>query len=563
MFKRFTTALRDFFLPADDAPVFVRVMPYLVLGGLTFVVLFAGVYAWEYTNSPEFCGTACHTMPPEYAAYQVSPHARVACVDCHIGKDFITTRVTRKAGDVRHIIAQTFKTYEYPIRAHQLRPARETCERCHFPEKFSDDSLREIKQFQPDPNNTPTSIYLTLKTGGGTKREGLGRGIHWHIENELYYLPLDPEEQEIPYVQVVNDDGSITEYLDIESDIDPTTIDPEDLKVMDCITCHNRISHRIVPPDVAVDELLNRELISPEIPEIRLKAVEALETEYESVELALIGLAALEDYYRVVHPEFYEQNTILIQDAVGHLQDTYQQSVFPQHKVDWDSHPHNIGHKESPGCFRCHDGKHLNEAQEAVRLECNLCHSIPVVSGPSDFLAQIEISRGPEPESHLNPNWITMHREVFDPTCENCHTVENPGGTDNSSFCSNSACHGNVWEHAGFDAPALREILMAQVPKPEEAILVEGPVTYENTIGPLFVDRCGACHAEDGIQGLNLTEYSSALAGGISGPAILAGDPNGSLVVQRMTGDQPHFGQLSVSELDLLIDWIESGAPNE
>jgi nitrate/TMAO reductase-like tetraheme cytochrome c subunit len=125
--------------------MWVRVLPYAVLGVLTLIVLVTGAYAWDYTNSPAFCGTTCHTMPPEYAAYSVSPHARVDCVECHIGKGFIATRITRKAGDINHIIAMTFATYEYPIYATKMRPSRETCELCHFPEKFSDDSFREIK----------------------------------------------------------------------------------------------------------------------------------------------------------------------------------------------------------------------------------------------------------------------------------------------------------------------------------------------------------------------------------------------------------------------------------
>jgi nitrate/TMAO reductase-like tetraheme cytochrome c subunit len=148
-----------------------------------------GAYAWDYTNSPVFCGTACHTMPPEYTSYLTSPHARVDCVECHIGRDFIATRISRKAGDVRHIFATLFVTYEFPIRAHNMRPARDTCERCHFPEKFADDSLRELKLFESDQFNTPTSLYLVMKTGGGSERMGLGRGIHWHIENQVLLLP--------------------------------------------------------------------------------------------------------------------------------------------------------------------------------------------------------------------------------------------------------------------------------------------------------------------------------------------------------------------------------------
>jgi nitrate/TMAO reductase-like tetraheme cytochrome c subunit len=107
--KRIFQWLKRFFFPPAGSPRWLRLLPYVVLGVLTLMVLTGAAYAWEYTNSPSFCGTSCHTMPPEYTAYLTSPHARVDCVDCHIGKGFIATRITRKAGDVRHIIATTLK----------------------------------------------------------------------------------------------------------------------------------------------------------------------------------------------------------------------------------------------------------------------------------------------------------------------------------------------------------------------------------------------------------------------------------------------------------------------
>src|SRR4030065_739507 len=201
--RRFFRWLRKFFFPTEGSPLWLRLLPYAVLGVLTLAVLVGGAYAWDYTNSPRFCGSVCHTMPPEYTAYEISPHARGRCVECHIGRGFIATQITRKAGDLRHVIFTITKKYEFPITANDMRPARETCERCHFPGKFSDDSLRVIKSYGTDYYNTPQSIYLILKTGGGSKREGLGKGIHWHIENPIYYLALDEEEQEIPYVRVV------------------------------------------------------------------------------------------------------------------------------------------------------------------------------------------------------------------------------------------------------------------------------------------------------------------------------------------------------------------------
>ncbi|HLF27625.1 MAG TPA: NapC/NirT family cytochrome c [Anaerolineae bacterium] len=563
--RRIRQALHAFFRPPPGARLWRRLLPYATLVALFLVVSFSGAYAWEYTNSPQFCGTTCHTMPPEYTAYLTSPHARILCVECHIGRDFIGSRVLRKVGDIRHVVATTFQTYEFPIRANDMRPARETCERCHSPEKFADDSLREIKRFADDRDNTPTSIYLTLKTGGGSKRQGLGRGIHWHVESKVYYLSLDPTEQQIPYVRVIGDDGQITEYVDLESDIDPAKIDPASLKEMDCITCHNRITHLILPPEDSVDQLMARGLISTAIPDIHAKAVEVMSAPYDSVEQALAGIAGLKDYYQTEQADFYTAHPDQIDAAIAALQTAYKDSTFPEQKADWTTHSNNVGHRVTAGCFRCHDGKHLNEKQEAIRLECNLCHSIPVVAGPSDFVAQIEISRGPEPESHLNPNWLGLHRDAFDDAvCSNCHTTENPGGTDNTSFCSNSGCHGNTWQFAGLDAPSLREILQQQLPPPPTPAPAAGSaLTYQDTIGPLFEQRCGACHGAGGIQDLDLTTYPGALAGGQSGPAIVPGDPAASLLIEKQSGEQPHFGQLTPEELQRVTDWIAAGAPEK
>jgi nitrate/TMAO reductase-like tetraheme cytochrome c subunit len=526
-------------------------------------VAFSGAAAWEYTNSPEFCGTTCHTMPPEYTAYLTSPHARILCVECHIGRDFVGSRFLRKAGDLRHVVATIFTDYEFPIRVRQMRPARETCEQCHSPEKFADDSLREIKRFANDVDNTPTSIYLTMKTGGGSKREGLGRGIHWHIENRVFYLPLDSLEQNIPYVRVVEDDGRITEYVDVASSFDPSTVNPGDLQEMDCITCHNRITHLILPPQDSVDELMDRGLIAPSIPEIHVRAVGVLSASYDTTPQALDGIATLRDFYRTTYPEFYASSGEQVEAAVVALQQTYQQSWFPEQKADWTTHANNVGHKITAGCFRCHDGKHLNDKQEAIRLECNLCHSIPVIAGPDDFVVDIEISRGLEPAPHLSPNWLGLHRDVFDETCANCHTTENPGGIDNSSFCSNSGCHGTTWEFAGLNAPGVREILKDQLPAPAPtpAPSAGDALTFNDSIGPLFQARCGACHADGGIQGLNLTTYQTALAGGDSGPVVMPGDPDASLLIQKQSGAQPHFGQLTPDELERVVEWITAGAP--
>ena len=567
MFKRIRAAVRKFFFPPPGSPRWIMILPYAVLGILTLSLLIGGAYAWDYTNSPSFCGTSCHTMPPEYAAYEVSPHARIACVECHIGREFIGNQIFRKAGDVRHIVAMTFKTYEYPIQVKNMRPARETCEKCHSPEKFSDDSLRAISHFHDDEDNTPYSIYLVLKTGGGAKREGLGRGIHWHIVSKVYYYPTDSGEQDIPFVRVVNDDGSTVDYVDVESDFDTATVDQSKLKEMDCITCHNRITHHIYTPEESVDHALALGQISQGIPEIRNKGVDVLRAEYATQADAEAGIAKLASYYKGNYPDFYELNSGKVDDAIQVLQQIFADSVFIDQKVSWDTHPSNIGHIDSPGCFRCHDGKHLDDKQQAIRLECNVCHSIPVVKGADDFVTKVEISTGPEPETHLNPNWISLHNQAFSASCSACHTTDDPGGTSNTSFCSNSACHGNVYTFAGFDAPKLREILKSQLPPPEPAptapaLTGTGSPTFENYIGPLLAAKCTACHGDLATAGLNMKTFADLMKGSSNGPVVVPGDSANSKLFQVQSAGG-HFANLSAEELEIIKQWIDAGAPEK
>ena len=557
----FRQKVRNFLIPPHGSSRWMYIIPYAILSVLIVSLFVSGAYVWDYTNSPTFCGTSCHTMPPEYAAYQISPHARIACVECHIGREFIGNQIFRKAGDLRHVFATLFVTYEYPIRIKNMRPAPEICEKCHSPEKFSDDSLRVDTHYGNDMS--AYNIYLILKTGGGSKREGLGRGIHWHIENTIYYYPTDEVAQTIPYVKVIQDDGSATEYVDVNAGFDPASIDESQLRQMDCITCHNRITHRVYTPEESLDSAFTLGKIAKDIPDIQQKGVEVLRGKYASQEDGLNAIGELDAYYKNNFPNYYSSDSEKVKQAIEVLKKIYTDSVFIEQKVDWDSHPTNVGHINSPGCFRCHDGKHLNAADEAIRLECNLCHSIPVVAGPDDFLTNIEISRGPEPETHLNSNWISLHNQAVGPSCSNCHSTDDPGGTSNTSFCSNSACHGTVFTYAGFDAPALREIIQSQLPPPEPATEIPtltGDPTYDNYIGDLFTVKCTGCHAgETAPKGLDLSTYSVMMKGGEDGAVIISGDADNSLLIQIQSA--AHFRNFTSEELDIVKQWINLGAP--
>ncbi len=559
--KKLRERLARFFFPAPGSPRWMLILPYAVLGILTLILVTGSIYGWEYTNSSEFCGTACHTMPPQDTVYKQSPHANVTCEECHIGRASFVNQLTRKSQGLKETYYQLFKLYEFPIRAKALRPARDTCEKCHRPETFSDDSLRVLSRFADELHNTQSSIYLIMKTGGGAKREGLGRGIHWHIVNKVEYYAADDLDQEIPYVRVYNDDGTLTEYVDIESDFDPGRVDESQLATMDCVTCHNRITHKFASAEESVNDAMARGLISPEIPVIHKRAVEALSVQYASREEAFATFDQIEAYYKTT--DYYPGHGEQIGNAIQALKDIYDRTVFHEQKINPRTYPNNLGHISDPGCFRCHDGKHLDDQQQAIRLECNVCHSIPVVAGTEDFVTQIEISRGPEPESHLNPNWISLHNQAFGPSCSACHTMEDPGGTSNTSFCSNSACHGSVYTFAGFDAPSLREILQEQLPPPEptaELPTLDGPPTFDTYVGPLLATKCAGCHGDLATGGLNMLTYTSLMKGGSNGPVIVPGEAANSLLIQvQSTGK--HFANLTSEELDIIKQWIDAGAP--
>ncbi|MCA9961277.1 MAG: NapC/NirT family cytochrome c [Anaerolineales bacterium] len=573
--RKLFSAIKRFFFPPAGSPLWVRTLPFIILGILTISLISGTVYGWTYTNSSVFCGTTCHTMPPEYSAYQRSPHARVQCVECHIGRDVVTTQFSRKAGDLRHVYLTLTQDYEFPIFSRAMRPARESCETCHFPEKFSDDSLREIKTYGNDAENSPESLYLVLKTGGGSKREGLGRGIHWHVENEVWYLATDALEQNIPYVRTVDEEGNVTEYYDIASGITPDDIAGTFLERMDCISCHNRITHSIPTPEEAVDQALSKGLISPELLYVRDEAVALLSVKYESLTEADEAFATLPDFYAENYPDLYEAQQDAIQETVGVLQDMYVQMVFPEQELDWETHPDNLGHKNSPGCFRCHDGKHLTGTEEAIRLECNLCHSVPVTADNS-LVANIEIAQGPEPTSHTHNSWIALHGRSIDSSCASCHTpadssvdytqLEGKPPAD-GSFCGNVACHANEWVYAGFDDPALEPVLARQlyILLNTSPYLLDGvPRTYEGTFKAMFDGRCTFCHSGPQAEaGLDLSSYESAMRGSDDGPVIIAGDAETSLLVQRQSGPIEHFGQLLAEELTAVKEWIAAGAPEK
>lgn len=353
---------------------------------LTFLVMFVlmsavGSYrAYEFTDSVEFCGQLCHSvMHPEFTAHQNSPHARVACVDCHVGAG-AGWYVRSKMSGTRQVFKTILNTFPRPIETPvaNLRPAPETCEQCHWPKKFWGAQLKVINHFGSDEKNTPRQLRLLIKTGGGDPNAGLASGIHWHmnIGNKITYWS-DAKRQNIPYVRAEGPDGKVTEYFAQGADTTPAALAKLGSKRMDCVDCHNRPTHIYMAPDRSVDQSLTAHRIDPTLPFAKMKAVEILTADYKTTDEAINAIAAqVPAYYKEKYPDVFQSKQKEIQAMVSDMQRIFRTTRFPEMKVDWRTHSDNVGHFYSQGCFRCHDGQHTSKDGKTITKDCNVCHTL-------------------------------------------------------------------------------------------------------------------------------------------------------------------------------------------
>ncbi len=396
-----------------------------IIGSAIFLFLSSvGSYeAFHYSESVEFCGTVCHdVMEPEYVAYQNSPHARVACVECHVGEG-ADWYVRSKLSGMYQVYSVLFKKYATPIPTpvENLRPARETCERCHWPEKFYAQQNRLEKHFLADEQNSEWDISLQIKTGPNYSALGLQEGIHWHINPDITieYIASSPDREEIPWVKFTNNKtGETRIYQDTENPLDEELINSSQSRTMDCMDCHNRPSHNYLSPSKFIDNALTASLISTEIPEIKLSAMGLLTSEYPTKDSALKAIRlGIESYYSDSYPEFMDNNPVLIENAIIAIQDAYSKNIFPFMKVKWDAYPNHIGHIESNGCFRCHDDKHISDQNHIIPKDCNLCHSINAQGSPDNLERSLTF------ESLEFKHPVDIGEEWKATNCAECHSA--------------------------------------------------------------------------------------------------------------------------------------------
>ncbi|HCT29413.1 MAG TPA: cytochrome C [Bacteroidales bacterium] len=356
------------------------------IGTVLFLLLTGlGSYeAFHYTESVEFCGTLCHeVMKPEHEAYQNSPHARVTCVECHVGSG-VGWYVKSKLSGLHQVYAVLTNDFHRPVGTplHDLRPAGETCEQCHWPQKFYSRQLRSEKHFLSDSMNTEWNINLQMKIGPSNSAMGLAEGIHWHINPKvkIEYISNEDKREEIPWVRYTNlETGEVTEFRDTEAEVEQDVIDKSEKRTMDCIDCHNRPSHNYLTPATFIDQSLTSGAIPKDLRFIKkamMKAfVEPMKSTTDST-LAQID-SLIHGYYKEKKPWIYNTRLDDINKSVAEAKRQFGYNMFPEMKASWDAYPEHIGHKVFDGCFRCHNDTHVStDGKKTISKDCNICHTI-------------------------------------------------------------------------------------------------------------------------------------------------------------------------------------------
>jgi NapC/NirT cytochrome c family, N-terminal region len=385
-----------------------KLLGVFIAGAAVFLLASAiGSYrTYNYTDSVQFCGTACHVpMKPEYTTYLQSPHARVACVQCHVGPG-INWYVRSKLNGLHQVYDVVMNRVPRPIETplDNLRPARETCEQCHWPQRFIGGMDRTYYHYLSDETNTPFAVRLYLKVGGG-QLNGTMSGIHWHVSQnfKVQYIATDRQRQDIPWVRVTDvASGKITIFKEAGFKDDPSKYT---VRTMDCIDCHTRPSHRFLSPDEAVDDAIHAGLLDPSVPWVRSNVVAVLVAPYQTTDEAMQKIASS------LHASY--PKTAGADGLVAEAQRIYQDNFFPEMKTDWRVHPDNIGHKISAGCFRCHDGNHTTaDGKQVISADCNLCHII-LAQGSGKQLQQLNAA---------GDDFYHIDSVYTDPACAMCHT---------------------------------------------------------------------------------------------------------------------------------------------
>jgi len=342
------------------------------------IVSFASFGAVEYSESQAFCGQTCHpVMKPEYEAHQLGTHAKVHCVQCHVGPG-AGAFLSAKFNGSRQLWLVATNTFHRPIPApiHNLPPVEGTCQSCHWPERYVGDKTKVFYEYADDAANTETKTTVRLHVGGAVAGTAGGQGIHWHMNraNVVEYLAADEGREKITYVKSTGRDGQVREFF--AEGVNAADVAGKPLRRMDCTDCHNRAAHSFgTTPERAIDAAIGAGLIDKSIPFIRREAVKAVRANYASHDDANAQIErSIRDALKANLPQGFEE--AVLRRSIGVTQAIYRRNVFPEMNVSWGTYRNQSGHTTSDGCFRCHTETHKTRDGLTIKQDCESCHSI-------------------------------------------------------------------------------------------------------------------------------------------------------------------------------------------
>jgi hypothetical protein len=298
-----------------------------------------------------------------------------------------------------------------PTPIKNLRPAQETCEQCHWPQKFVGNLERTFNYFLADETNSSFTMRMLMHVGGGDPTHGPVGGIHWHMNVgfKIDYFATDPARQKIPWVRMTDSQGVVTEF---RSPNFTNRVDESQIRRMDCMDCHNRPAHMYQTPNDAVNLAISLGHIDRALPWIKTNAVYALTLKFTNEVQALqrIATTIAERYPADKFPTMQHS----VSQAITSVQQIYKDNFFPEMKADWRAYPDNIGHMEWPGCFRCHDGQHkAADGKRSIKAnDCNACHTILAQGSGADLTTFT-----PAGQKFKHPAG-----DEVDGGCNDCHT---------------------------------------------------------------------------------------------------------------------------------------------
>jgi len=399
---------------------------FLMFGGIVGLILLiiTGYQLMGFTESSAFCGEVCHkVMHPQYTVYQESVHAEESCSECHVGSGW-AAYIKSKVSNIPIMVSTLANSYDRPIptQVDNLPPTAETCDLCHGPEIFAGDVERVFPYYKTDKQNTEETKTKIFSVGSDESE-----GIHWHVNTKVWYLPLDEQRTEIGWVGVDQSDGKLTEYIDTEAgEISYQRIE-DGKRLMDCTDCHNRDGHIFHSPKELIDLALFQREIDSSLPFINREGLEALVSANSSLEEAFANIEAIKDFYRISYPLVYLEERPKIDAAVEELREITRLTTFSRMEVTHETYPNQLGHIDSPGCWRCHGELEATTGDQngtVIDWSCSSCHEgnpsvmKHPIEGAEDCLeCHLTGEAGATPMSNIQDHATPTDSEI----CTTCH----------------------------------------------------------------------------------------------------------------------------------------------